>query len=126
RAKNWVAAPPPPIDWNSAKNSSPRWRRPFSNEHSRLLHLTCQACNRPVCLNHSLPHFPLIPLCRRTDLAYMTAIPLASLPRAAARPHPAWGTLLLFLLGTLALLPRIGFLARPFESDSGLYIYMGK
>lgn len=30
------------------------------------------------------------------------------------------------VLGILAMIPRIGFLARPFESDSGLYVYMGK
>jgi hypothetical protein len=55
----------------------------------------------------------------------MTAVPLSSLPAAATqgRLSRAW---LLPIISIAALIPRIGFLARPFESDSGLYVYMGK
>src|SRR5207248_3188305 len=34
--------------------------------------------------------------------------------------------LLIGLIVVVAMLPRVAFLARPFESDAGLYIYMGK
>jgi len=55
----------------------------------------------------------------------MTAVTLPSIPAAATQPRLAriW---LLPLLSIAALIPRAGFLARPFESDSGLYVYMGK
>src|SRR5207244_5913571 len=36
------------------------------------------------------------------------------------------GVFLLTVLVVAAMLPRVAFLARPFESDAGLYIYMGK
>ncbi len=61
----------------------------------------------------------------------MTAWPVDQVERAAApkaRAGAAIGSarVSLALLLVLAFLPRIGFLARPFESDAGLYIYMGK
>ena len=40
--------------------------------------------------------------------------------------RPGGGALLIGLLVIVAMLPRVAFLARPFESDAGLYIYMGK
>jgi hypothetical protein len=60
------------------------------------------------------------------DIHSMTAIPLPAQIRPDARPRAAWATALLGVLVVAALLPRVGFLARPFESDAGLYIYMGK
>jgi len=54
--------------------------------------------------------------------ALSTTLPL----RATSRTRPITGALVLTALILAALLPRLGFLARPFESDAGLYIYMGK
>jgi len=56
----------------------------------------------------------------------MTALPLSALTTANNPPRALRVGLLLCVITAAALLCRIGFLARPFESDSGLYIYMGK
>lgn len=56
----------------------------------------------------------------------MTAVSLPSLAAPADRSRTAGASAVLALVVIAALLSRVGFLARPFESDSGLYIYMGK
>jgi hypothetical protein len=56
----------------------------------------------------------------------MTAVSLPSLAAPADRSRTAGASAMLALFVIAALLSRVGFLARPFESDSGLYVYMGK
>ena len=56
----------------------------------------------------------------------MTAVPISAFCGADARPRVLGARLVLVLFAIAAIVPRIGFLARPFDSDSGLYIYMGK
>jgi hypothetical protein len=69
------------------------------------------------------------------DVPSMTAARLPTLvppPQMSRRRQlapsvrPGGGALLIALLVIVAMLPRVAFLARPFESDAGLYIYMGK
>jgi hypothetical protein len=60
----------------------------------------------------------------------MTVVPFTALSGESAdarrRAKSAVTTVMLALVVVAAVLPRAGFLARPFASDAGLYIYMGK
>ncbi len=56
----------------------------------------------------------------------MTAFPVQLTPDLTAPPRARTRSAPLIVLLVLATLPRLGFLAHPFESDGGLYIYMGK
>jgi hypothetical protein len=60
------------------------------------------------------------------DLPSMTVIPFTSIPRLQTSPRSVSAARLLVIVGVAAILPRVGFLVHPFESDGGLYIYMGK
>jgi len=55
----------------------------------------------------------------------MTALSATHLPSSAPARTRATPRVIATLI-VVAFLPRLGFLARPWESDSGLYAYMGK
>ena len=78
------------------------------------------------CLGWVLLRPDLIPDSPHTDLSYMTALPLHGVTAPAGSSRGIRAGVLLTVIVVGALIPRVGFLARPFESDSGLYIYIGK
>ena len=58
--------------------------------------------------------------------ARLPTLPVPPRRQIAPRRARPGSALLIGLLVVVAMLPRVAFLARPFESDAGLYIYMGK